>query len=275
MIEFLLAEFMVLHKRSAPYHPQANGQDESTNKTLCTVLTKIVSESRTDWEQKLPSVLWAYRTAYKTAVDTTPFQLVYGLNAILPIEFLVPTLRVAADLEWTGHEIFERINELEQLDEARLQALIGIYAEKRRRKHWHDQNIKTKRFQQGDLVLLYTLKKHKRKLKKRGLGPFVVSQLNTSGAVKLETLDGAEMPNFINGSRLKKYELPLTEEMLAALHNSKTYKEGQARLIAEAQREAKERRDKIRARQRQVLTIQTESHEDTEEEPILPFKNLA
>ena len=93
---------MVIHKRSAPYHPQANGQAESTNKTLCTALTKIVSDSRTDWETKLPSVLWAYRTSYKAAVGTTPFELTYGLNTILPIEFLVPTLRVAKELEWTG-----------------------------------------------------------------------------------------------------------------------------------------------------------------------------
>ena len=48
MIEFLLAEFMILHKRAAPYHPQANGQPKSTNKTLCTALTKIVSETRID-----------------------------------------------------------------------------------------------------------------------------------------------------------------------------------------------------------------------------------
>ena len=85
-------------RRSAPYHPQANGQAESSNKTLCTALTKIVSESRTDWEQKLSSVLWAYRTAYKTAVGATPFDLVYGINAILPMEFLLPTLRVAKEL---------------------------------------------------------------------------------------------------------------------------------------------------------------------------------
>lgn len=39
VIEFLLAEFMVLHKCSAPYHPQANGQAESTNKTVCMTLT--------------------------------------------------------------------------------------------------------------------------------------------------------------------------------------------------------------------------------------------
>ena len=86
---------MVIHKKSATYHPQANGQSKSTNKTLCTTLTKIVSDSQMDWELKLPSILWAYRIAYKTTVGTTPFELVYGQNAILPIEFLVLTLRVA------------------------------------------------------------------------------------------------------------------------------------------------------------------------------------
>ena len=86
--------------------------------------------------------------------------------------------------------------------------------------------------QRGDLVLMYTLKKHKRKLKKRGLGPFVVNQLSTSGEIRLETLEGAEMPNFINGSCLNRYEEPLTEEILEKLHRAKTYKEGQ-RLISE------------------------------------------
>ena len=131
--------------------------------------------------------------AYKTSVGTTPFDLVYGLNAILPMEFLIPTLRVAKSLEWTGHELSDRIEQLEKLDETRLFALIGMYAEKRRRKHWHDQYVKTNRFQEGDLVLLYTLRKHKRKLKKQGLGPFVILELRSSGAVRLETLNGEKM----------------------------------------------------------------------------------
>ena len=42
VIEFLLNEFMVIHRKSAPYHPQANGQAESTNKTLCSALEKVV-----------------------------------------------------------------------------------------------------------------------------------------------------------------------------------------------------------------------------------------
>ena len=105
VIENLLEKFMVIHKKSAPYHPQANGQAESTNKILKVVLTKIVSGSKTDWELKLHSTLWAYRVAYKTAIGTTPFNMVYRLDAILPLEFLVLTLRVAKDLEWTGHEL--------------------------------------------------------------------------------------------------------------------------------------------------------------------------
>ena len=108
---------MVIHRKLAPYHPQANGQAKSMNKIPCTVLTKIVKQSRTNWEMKLHSALWAYRVAYKTAIATTPFNLVYRLDAILPIEFLIPTLRVARELEWTGHELSNSLDELEKLDE--------------------------------------------------------------------------------------------------------------------------------------------------------------
>ena len=70
-----LAEFMILQKWSTPYHPQENGQAKSTNKTICIALIKVVSESQTDWETKLPSVLLPYCTTYKTIVETTPIQL--------------------------------------------------------------------------------------------------------------------------------------------------------------------------------------------------------
>ena len=123
---------MVVHHKSVPYHPQANGQAESTNKVLCTALTKVFEGSQSDWEQKLNSVLWAYRTTYKTTINCTPFEIVFGLNAILPIDFLIPTLRVAKSLDRTGHELSDRVEELEQLGEHCCTAVIGIYAEKRR-----------------------------------------------------------------------------------------------------------------------------------------------
>ena len=63
-----------------------------------------------------------------------PFNLVFGLDAILPIEFLIPTLRVAQELQWTGHELSNRIKDLEKLDETRLKVVEGTYDEKRRQK---------------------------------------------------------------------------------------------------------------------------------------------
>ena len=78
----------------------------------------------------------------------------FGLTAITPLDYLVPTLIVAHDLEWTGHELSAWIDELEALDESRLIALVGMYAEKRRRKQWFDQNLKDQNFAVGDLVFL-------------------------------------------------------------------------------------------------------------------------
>ncbi|MCO5568771.1 hypothetical protein L7F22_022471 [Adiantum nelumboides] len=83
VIEFLLDEFMVIHKKSPPYHPQANGQAKSTNKILVTILTKIVNDLRADWDQKLHLAIWAYRVAFKTSIGTTPFNMVYGIHAIM------------------------------------------------------------------------------------------------------------------------------------------------------------------------------------------------
>ncbi|MCO5612594.1 hypothetical protein L7F22_066862 [Adiantum nelumboides] len=163
VIEFLLDEFMMIHRKSAPYHPQANGQAKSTNKILVTILTNIFSESRADWDQKLHSSLWVYRVAYKTSIGTTPFNMVYGIQAILSLEFLIPTLWVAKDLEWIGHELSEKLEILENLDETRLKAVTLIYAQKRNMKSFFDQHVINKEFATGDYIFMYTHKQHSKK----------------------------------------------------------------------------------------------------------------
>ena len=121
--------------------------------------------------------------------------MVFGLDAILPMEFLIPTLGVAKELKWTGHELSKRLDKLEKLDETHLAAVHGMYALKRRQKKFHDSHISTKEFKLGDLVLLFTLKQFVSKFTKQGQGPYVMSRLSSSGALKLSTLDGEEMAN--------------------------------------------------------------------------------
>ena len=100
------------------------------------------------------------------AIGTTPFNMFYGLDDILPLKFLVPTLRAAKDLEWTGHELLDQLEELERLDETRLAAVAGMYALKRRQKQFHDHHILTKEFRVGNLVLVFTLKEFEVKFTK-------------------------------------------------------------------------------------------------------------
>ena len=70
-------------------------QAKSTNKILGTILTNIASGSHSYWELKLHAALWAYDVAYKTSTRTTPFNMVYGLDNIFLMEFLILTLCMA------------------------------------------------------------------------------------------------------------------------------------------------------------------------------------
>jgi transposase InsO family protein len=94
-VESLTEEFAVHHQKSTSYHPQENGIVEAFNNILETKLTKICSVNKDDWDLRVPVVSWAYRTTCKKLTMHTPFKLVYGLEAIVPMEYLVPSLRIA------------------------------------------------------------------------------------------------------------------------------------------------------------------------------------
>jgi hypothetical protein len=73
----LLRKYGVKHRVATPYHPQTNGQVEVSNREIKQILEKTVSIFRKDWSERLTEALWAYKTAYKTPIGTTPYQLVY------------------------------------------------------------------------------------------------------------------------------------------------------------------------------------------------------
>ena len=54
-------------------------------------------ETSQDWSEKLPFALWAYRTYFHTSTGATPYSLVYGMEAVLPVEIKMGSLRVTVE----------------------------------------------------------------------------------------------------------------------------------------------------------------------------------
>ncbi|XP_071688332.1 uncharacterized protein [Rutidosis leptorrhynchoides] len=107
-------------------HPQANGQVEVTNKEIVAGIKERLGLSQTGWVDELPNVLWAHRTTLKRSTGETPFSLVYGTEAIIPVEICVPTQRIMAfDIEANSEALRENLNLLE---ERRLMAAIRNYS---------------------------------------------------------------------------------------------------------------------------------------------------
>src|ERR671939_95645 len=81
-----LKELGAKHNIATPYHPQTSGQAETSNKQIKNILQKMINDIGKGWKNKLPDALWAYRTAYKTPIGMSPFQLVYRKSCHLLVE---------------------------------------------------------------------------------------------------------------------------------------------------------------------------------------------
>ena len=95
-VDTLVQEYGIQHHRSFAYRPQINGVVEVANKNIKRILRKMVETSR-DWSEKLPFALWAYHTSFRTSTGATPYSLVYGMEAVLPVEIEMGSLRVALE----------------------------------------------------------------------------------------------------------------------------------------------------------------------------------
>ncbi|XP_072076738.1 uncharacterized protein [Arachis hypogaea] len=185
-------------------HPQANGLAEAANKVILHALKKKLDDAKGLWAELIPEVLWGYNTTPQTSTKETPFRLVYGSEAMIPLEISQNSIRTYID-----NQDEARRSELDIIEEVRDLAALKQCATQQAIARQYNKSVRNRSFVKGDLVLRKTETAWKPpthgKLAANWDGPYRVSEALGQGAYKLESLDGKLLPNTWNVSSLKKF----------------------------------------------------------------------
>ena len=94
LMDYLCDKMNIRHNYTTPYYPQCNGLNERSNGELVRILSNVTQHQGRNWDLELPSALWAYKTSIKMATWFSPFHLVFGKEALLPVEVELPTVKL-------------------------------------------------------------------------------------------------------------------------------------------------------------------------------------
>ena len=68
--------------------------------------------------EELPGVLWAYRTTARKPTDISPFALTYGMEAVIPTEIGLPTIRTDTPKSGNAKSVVRELDASDKLWEA-------------------------------------------------------------------------------------------------------------------------------------------------------------
>lgn len=175
--------------RTTAYHPQCNGQVENLNKSIKSMLTAMVNENGTNWDEHLPASLMAYRSSVQLSTQETPFVLMFGRQMRLPLDIM---LGRPANTENINHTEF--VSRLQtRLEAAYRRARAELATSQKRQREYYDRNSKDGTYRPGDEIWLRD--KHVKpgdpaKFHKKWKGPYKVLERLSEVTYRVVPLSG-------------------------------------------------------------------------------------
>ena len=187
--------------RTTAYHPQYDGLVERFNRTLLDMLATCTKDHPFDWENHIRKVCMAYNTSVQSTTGYTPFYLMFGRQAKLPVDLMYGTDRplemspdgYAAELRKTLTEAYDRVRE-------------SMGTQLGRQKEFYDQKVHGQPFKDNDRVWLHSPavpRRKSRKLHHPWSGPWQVVKRLSDATYRIQNLQQRRRRLVVHFDRLK------------------------------------------------------------------------
>ncbi|KAJ3689951.1 hypothetical protein LUZ61_019115 [Rhynchospora tenuis] len=161
-------------------------------RTILEGLKKKIEGTKSTWPEYLSEVVWAYNTTMRSATERSPYALVYGIEAVIPMEIVHPTLR---NINYSTQRNAERTTEeIEVIHELREEASARQAEYQRKMRKIFDKKVAPKHYQPGDWVL-----------RKAAVAGKHIGKLAGERAIHLKDAQGKMLANSWNAADLRKF----------------------------------------------------------------------
>jgi hypothetical protein len=198
------------HIITSAYHPQSNGLDERLNQTLKGQLQKMVNDNQDNWDDLLENVLFAYRTSRQDSTKCTPFLLMFGREARLPIDLTRAKYTSEQQEELSFDDKVKKMLEMQKTLHDKARENIHNAQERQKKQYDAKHNSRTN-LKVGDKVLVQEMKNEGRKGGKLDVqfkGPYVIAEDLGKGRFRLANEDGVTLKKSVNCHRIKPWHNP-------------------------------------------------------------------
>lgn len=213
MIDFY-HKYHITLGHSTSYYPQGNGLAESYNKSIMNIIKKLLEDNKNTWNKKLTNAFWKDRLTTKKSIGTSPYELVYGMEAVFPSSLGVPVMKLIQEAQVEPNDIQRRINQTIHLQQTREEVYNRAQVLQEKLKNIFDKRTKAEDFYLGDKVLKWDSRREDKgkhgKFDFLWKGPYIIYAFRGNNSYFIKELDGANIEGGpANGRKLKHYIDPI------------------------------------------------------------------